>query len=71
MPSVGPEVVLFKPRRVSAGWRKEKRQCSNCKGAGITPAVTSAMQIMICIGCNGRGYVARWQRNGALNDKQR
>ena len=71
MPSVGPEVALFKPCRVSAGWRKHKQPCTACSGAGITQGVVSTAQVTLCPGCNGRGYVARWQRNGALNAKQR
>lgn len=71
MAKAGVEVSAFKPRRVSAGWRKHKRTCGLCAGAGMVGSVACRATTAVCSGCNGRGYVAEWTRTGGVSAKQR
>jgi len=58
---MGQRVVLHKPRWVLKDWRKLKRQCTACSGAGtqLDEAVESGVKL--CRGCNGWGSVWEWQ----------
>jgi len=58
----GARVVLRNPSRVRKGWRKLRRTCTACSGAGVLPTPNTTEGVMVCGGCNGHGYVLVWQQ---------
>ena len=62
MPRLAEKVVVYKPARVTRGWRKTRRACTVCDGAGMTPVPHAPLGVLACNGCNGYGYVYEWKK---------
>ncbi len=59
---LGERVTLRKPSLVRKGWRKLRRQCSACLGAGKQRDFQTTFSVKVCPGCNGWGSVWEWQK---------
>jgi hypothetical protein len=65
MQKAGKIVDRNPPRANSFRYSFHKEVCATCSGAGLVAPVPPAGGLVVCNGCNGRGYIRVW----ALKDE--